>query len=108
MEVANHSLDKVIKREEKLTEDNAKQVLQRIASAVLYLYTNYIAHCNITLDNCLVFDNNVIKLCDFSRAVNKLFQLDQRLSNKFSSLKYMSPEFYESQNIYLDVCVSSL
>jgi serine/threonine protein kinase len=101
MELANNSLDKVIKREGKLIEDNAKQVFQQIASAVLYLHTNYIAHCNIRLDNCLVFDNNVIKLCDFSRAENIFLRLDGQLSNKFSSLKYMPPEFYESENFEL-------
>jgi hypothetical protein len=104
------TLEKLIKREGKMTEDKAKQVFKQIASAVDYLHNNFIAHCFIRPDNCLIFDNNVIKLCDFSRAENVLKKVDGQRFYRAFFRKYMPPEVFGSGNcdlLKLDIWMSA-
>jgi serine/threonine protein kinase len=43
------------------------EYLNGIVSALIYLESSNIIICDLTLPNCLLFDNNIIKLSDYAK-----------------------------------------
>jgi serine/threonine protein kinase len=65
-----------------------------IVSAVSYLHKRNISHMDISLENCLIDSNNVIKLCDFGLA-------EYCETNNFrpkGKTAYMAPELWNMQD----------
>ncbi|XP_062512194.1 fibroblast growth factor receptor 4-like isoform X2 [Corticium candelabrum] len=65
----------------------------QIASAMEYLCDKQIVHCDLAARNVLVFEEEVLKVCDFGMARNvKSYGYYRRQSKGLLPLKWMSPE----------------
>lgn len=77
-------------------EDEARKITFQVLKALDLMHSRLIVHCDIKLDNMLRFDENIVKVCDFS--------LSQKISGRSKDGKlnlltkqcgtpiYMSPE----------------
>ncbi len=62
------------------------------ALAIHYLHQHNYLHRDIKPQNCLIFDNNVLKLCDFGLA--REIELSQTTSSQKGTYRYMAPEIH--------------
>jgi serine/threonine protein kinase len=56
------------KRKVRLTADERRRIVKQILSAVNYLHQHNVVHRDIKSHNFLVYENFVVKLCDFGLA----------------------------------------
>ncbi|OMJ87321.1 hypothetical protein SteCoe_11007 [Stentor coeruleus] len=86
-----------IKKSGKLKENEVKEILLQILSAVEYLHDNNIIHRDIKLENILLVSegSNKIKLIDFGTATT--LDKNHRVSGYCGSAFYISPEMLEGE-----------
>ena len=78
----------------------------QVVNAVYFLHKNNLIHRDIKPENILLFDNNVIKLCDFGWCV-KLEEGQQR-GTFCGTTEYMSPELVNHEEYSKEIDVWSL
>lgn len=81
------------------TTKEKKQIAKGIIEAVTYLHEHNIAHCDIKLDNILLDENNVPKICDFTFSIDTTINVD---TFKGFSLLYSPPELREKDHSNID------
>lgn len=82
-----------VRRRKKLEEAHARHFFAQIASGLRYCHKNLVVHRDIKLENLLIDEEGLIKICDFG--VSK--QLESRatlLSGHSGTPAYMAPEVH--------------
>jgi len=100
------SLFHYIRRKEYLSEPLAFSLFIQVINAVYFLHKNNFIHRDIKPENILLFDNNIIKLCDFGWCV-KLEEGQQRVTF-CGTTEYMSPELVNHEEYSKEIDVWSL
>ncbi|XP_057616814.1 sperm motility kinase Z-like [Chionomys nivalis] len=73
-----------------LTEEEARPIVNQLASAVHFLHQRLIAHRDIKLENILLGEGGKVKLCDFGLATQLVE--GQMLEELWGTLPYLAPE----------------
>ncbi len=91
MEVCKMTLkDYILQTNSKLI--NINNIIRDILSAVKYIHAKNIIHCDLSLINILVDENDVIKICDFGLAED-IGDKNYIIKNKtYGNLIYCAPE----------------
>ena len=100
------SLFHYIRRKKYLTEPQAFSLFIQVINAIYFLHKNNFIHRDIKPENILLFENNIIKLCDFGWCV-KLEEGQQR-GTFCGTTEYMSPELVNHEEYSKEIDVWSL
>ena len=100
------SLFHYIREKQYLSEPLAFRLFIQVVNAVYFLHKNNFIHRDIKPENILLFDNNVIKLCDFGWCV-RLEEGQQRITF-CGTTEYMSPELVNHEEYSKEIDVWSL
>ena len=73
-----------------LKEEEARPIINQLASAVHFLHQRRIAHRDIKLENILLGEGGKVKLCDFGLATQ--LAEGQMLEELWGTLPYLAPE----------------
>lgn len=80
----------LLEKEGKLETDKVQNYFKHLSNAVLFLHNNDICHRDISLENCLIFENDILKLTDFGQScVNDKFEVTNKPPGKDD---YLPPE----------------
>ncbi|EYU37708.1 hypothetical protein ABFS82_02G031000 [Erythranthe guttata] len=89
-------LDKIIRRNEKYSEDNAKEVIVQILNVVAFCHLQCIVHCDIKPENFIFTskdENSELKAIDFGLSV--FLTPDEKLTEIVGSAYYVAPEILQ-------------
>ena len=100
------SLFHYIRRRGYLDENLAFSLFIQVVNAVYFLHKNNLIHRDIKPENILIFENNIIKLCDFGWCV-KLEEGEQR-GTFCGTTEYMSPELVNHEEYSKEIDIWSL
>ena len=100
------SLFHFIRKNKYLDEPLAFSLFIQVVNAIYFLHTNNLIHRDIKPENILLFDKNIIKLCDFGWCV-KLEEGQQR-GTYCGTTEYMSPELINHEEYSKEIDVWSL
>ena len=100
------SLFHYIRRRRYLDENSAFSLFIQVVNAVYFLHKNDLIHRDIKPENILLFENNIIKLCDFGWCV-KLEEGEQR-GTFCGTTEYMSPELVNHEEYSKEIDIWSL
>ena len=100
------SLFNYIRNNEYLDEELAFSLFIQVINAVYFLHKNNLIHRDIKPENILLFENNIIKLCDFGWCV-KLEEGQQR-GTFCGTTEYMSPELVNHEGYSKEIDIWSL
>ena len=100
------SLFHFIRKNKYLDEPMAFSLFIQVINAIYFLHKNNLIHRDIKPENILLFDNNIIKLCDFGWCV-KLEEGQQR-GTFCGTTEYMSPELVNHEEYSKEIDVWSL
>ena len=92
-EMSENTLQSLLHSNKKITLGEIKAFIFQILSGISYLHDNELIHGNIKPENVLIFDNNLIKLNDYSHYEKFLKK------TKAKSFLYSSPELAENSTI---------
>lgn len=84
-----------IKRNGRMSEEEAVQIVKQILAALEYIHSRGIIHRDLKLSNVLLAAPGVVKLCDFGLAVKKEHP-DEDNMTMCGTANYMSPEVTRS------------
>ena len=107
LEFASHgSLFHFIRKHKSLNEPLSFSLFIQVVNAVFFLHKNNLIHRDIKPENILLFENNILKLCDFGWCV-KLEDGQQR-DTYCGTTEYMSPELVNHIEYSKEIDVWSL
>ena len=98
-----------IKKREKITEEEASIILQRILSAIEYLHSKQICHRDIKPNNIMLSRENdltSIKIIDFGLSAQNFDKLLN--TNYCGTYIYMAPELIEKKLYFISVDIWSI
>ena len=97
MDLANYgSLFEYIRKNKCLSEETSFKYFIQVVNAIYFLHQNDLIHRDIKPENLLLYDNNIIKLCDFGWCVG----LNGGQRGTFcGTTEYMAPEMV-NQKVY--------
>ena len=72
------------------SEEKARPLVRQLLSAVAHMHACDLVHLDIKLDNILLDENEVLKLCDFGHA--SIATADRRLRGMCGTAHYAAPE----------------
>ncbi len=99
------SLFHYIRKYKGLNENKSFSLFIQVVNAINFLHQNDLIHRDIKPENILMFDNNVVKLCDFGWCV----KLDGHQRGTFcGTTEYMSPELVNHEGYGKEIDVWSL
>ena len=78
-----------IQKKGNLSESNSFQIFIQIVNAIYFLHKNNYIHRDIKPENILLFDNNIVKLCDFGWCIEIK---DRPRTTYCGTTEYMAPE----------------
>jgi calcium/calmodulin-dependent protein kinase I len=81
------------KRQFKITEKRAQELVHQLATALYYLHTFGIAHRDLKPENILMFDDSdtaTCKIVDFG--LSKIIGPSESSTDPFGTLSYVAPE----------------
>jgi serine/threonine protein kinase len=83
----------------RLSEEDARVIFLQILSGVTHLHDCQICHLDLSLENCLITQEGILKICDFGLArLNPFYEsFVSKPSYRPGKLHYMSPEIVELQ-----------
>ena len=98
-----------INQREKITEEEASIILQKILSAIKYLHSKQICHRDIKPENIMLSkenDLNSIKIIDFGLSAQNF---DKLINNNYcGTYIYMAPELIEKKLYFISVDIWSI
>ena len=100
------SLFHYIRRKKYLSEPLAFSLFIQVINAIYFLHKNNFIHRDIKPENILLFNNNVIKLCDFGWCVR--LEDGQQRATFCGTTEYMSPELVNHEVYSKEIDVWSL
>jgi len=100
------SLFHFIRRRRYLDENMAFSLFIQVVNAVYFLHKNDLIHRDIKPENILLFENNVIKLCDFGWCVK--LEAGQQRGTFCGTTEYMSPELVNHEEYSKEIDIWSL
>ena len=100
------SLFHYIRRKKFLNEPLAFSLFIQVINAIYFLHKNNFIHRDIKPENILLFDNNIIKLCDFGWCVR--LEEGQQRGTFCGTTEYMSPELVNHEEYSKEIDVWSL
>jgi serine/threonine protein kinase len=99
------SLFHYIRKYKGLNENKTFSLFIQVVNAVNFMHSNDLIHRDIKPENILIFENNIIRLCDFGWCV----KLDGHQRGTFcGTTEYMSPELVNHQGYGKEIDVWSL
>ena len=102
----NGNLFHYIRKAKGLSENKSFCLFIQVVNAVYFLHKNNLIHRDIKPENLLLFENNIVKLCDFGWCV-KLNKGEQR-GTFCGTTEYMSPELVNHKHYSKEIDVWSL
>ena len=75
-----------------LSKELTYKWLKEVAFAIEYLHEQHVLHRDIKAKNCILFQTDVLKLCDFGLA--REIEHSQTISKQKGTLSYMAPELH--------------
>ena len=100
------SLFQFIRKNKYLDEPLAFSLFIQVVNAIYFLHKNNLIHRDIKPENILLFENNVIKLCDFGWCVK--IEEGQQRGTFCGTTEYMSPELVNHEEYSKEIDVWSL
>ena len=102
---SNGSLFHYIRKFKGLNENKTFSLFIQVVNAINFMHSNDLIHRDIKPENILIFENNIIKLCDFGWCV----KLEGHQRGTFcGTTEYMSPELVNHQVYGKEIDVWSL
>ena len=83
-----------VRRRKKLEEQMAKFIFKQAAKGLAYCHRHLVMHRDIKLENLLLDDEGVVKLCDFGVSQH-LASPDDLIKDQCGTPAYMAPEVFE-------------
>ena len=94
-----------IQKYRSLSESKSFQIFIQIVNAIYFLHKNNFIHRDIKPENILLFDNNLVKLCDFGWCA----KINDKPRNTFcGTTEYMAPEMVNEKNYGKEIDAWSL
>ena len=94
-----------IKRNSYLSEEKSFKYFIQIVNAIYFLHKNDLIHRDIKPENILMFENGVVKLCDFGWCTR--LEGGQRITF-CGTVEYMSPEMVNKEEYNKEIDIWSL
>ena len=94
-----------IKRKSYLSEEKSFKYFIQIVNAIYFLHKNDLIHRDIKPENILMFENDVVKLCDFGWCTR--LEGGQRITF-CGTVEYMSPEMVNKEEYNKEIDIWSL
>jgi serine/threonine protein kinase len=102
---SNGNLFHYIRKYKGLNENKTFSLFIQVVNAINFMHSNDLIHRDIKPENILIFENNIIKLCDFGWCV----KLEGHQRGTFcGTTEYMSPELVNHQVYGKEIDVWSL
>ena len=106
MEYASHgSLFDFIRKKKNLSEELSFSIFIQVVNAIYFLHKNDLIHRDIKPENLLLFENNIVKLCDFGWCV--CLNGGQR-GTFCGTTEYMAPEMVNQKEYSKEIDIWSL
>lgn len=95
---ANGDLLKTLKKLGSVSEAKARKYFFQIAHGLKYIHDNKIIHRDIKLDNILVDENDLCKICDFG--VSRTMEDGEIINEQCGTPAYLAPEIILEQGYH--------
>ena len=94
-----------IQKYRSLSESKSFQIFIQVVNAIYFLHKNNFIHRDIKPENILLFDNNLVKLCDFGWCA----KINDKPRRTFcGTTEYMAPEMVNEKNYGKEIDAWSL
>lgn len=83
-----------VRRRKKLDETTAKYLFKQVAKGLAYCHRNLVLHRDIKLENLLLDEEGIVKICDFGVS-QLLSDANDLVKDQCGTPAYMAPEVFE-------------
>ncbi len=95
--VEGESLDALLRRKGKLSNEETENIIRQIVSALAYLHSNGIMHRDIKPQNFKIQFDGTVKMLDFGIAKNKYTPKLTQIGFVVGTMEYLAPEQFQQQ-----------
>ena len=95
--VEGESLDALIRRKGKLSNEETENIIRQIISALAYLHKNGIMHRDIKPQNFKIQFDGTVKMLDFGIAKNKYTPKLTQVGFVVGTMEYLAPEQFDQK-----------
>ena len=85
----------LVKRKGRMTEEEAKKIFYQIVAGIRYCHHSLILHRDVKLDNILLDEHMVVKICDFG--VSRFIKKGQIINEQCGTPAYIAPEIIKDE-----------
>ena len=84
-----------IKTRKRLSEDKARPLFRGIVLGLAHIHCRSVLHRDIKLDNILLTNDHIVKICDFG--VSKIINKNHFIREQCGTPAYLAPEIIEDK-----------
>ncbi|MBD2700456.1 serine/threonine protein kinase [Spirosoma sp. BT702] len=95
--VEGQSLDEVIRRRDRLSNDEATRIIKQLANAMAHLHQMGIIHRDLKPSNIRIQPNGQVKLVDFGIAKGRFTPQLTKVGHAVGTTEFMAPEQFRGQ-----------